>query len=71
MNLLFLLGNVEKGLAQSDDSLEQLIGDAHVLEIQEADFHQGMAKLLQELRLGSRVIGRSEIQDGDGRKGHC
>lgn len=51
-SLLFLGGYVEEGFALRYHLLEELVGYPHVLQIEEADFHESMPEFGQECGLG-------------------
>jgi len=70
MDSLLLFRYVKECLALLDDLLKLFIRNTDVLEVQEANLHEGVPELGQERRLGSRVLGRGEIQDWNRRERH-
>lgn len=68
--ILFLQRYVKEGLALRYDLLKELVWDPHVLEVEEADFHQGVPEVSQERGLGLWIAGQSQVQDGDRRERH-
>ena len=65
MDLEFLaLGKMEEELGLGDDILDEEVVDAGGANVEEADFEEGMAKLVQEGRLGGGVAGKGEVENG-------
>lgn len=53
-----------------NEGVERLVGDRRILEIEEADVDQSMAKLVNEGRASRRVGQEGVVQDRDRLKGH-
>lgn len=55
------------------EGVKRFVGDRRVLEVEEANVHQSMTKLIDEGRMGGGIGQEGIIQNGDGLKvdGHC
>ena len=69
-SVLFLRWEIEEGLALLYGLLVKLIRDPYVLEVQEANFHEGVAEIGEEGRLRLGIAGKGQVEDGDRREGH-